>query len=257
MSPTHHGRLGPGRTDAVARPRSAPSRVASSQWALAPIPKDPSPCLQSRVVPARSLRKGRVSRCLFGTSQYCLDERCNADKHRPVTRLRRRASSRRSGTSSIKPRRSQRFPPVTVEFRSVCSHTTLEGVVVQEFHVVFSNNRPLHKVALIARCGANRRADSPAGTLEASFASSPIQSDASWGRATSTPIEILAFQSRPAILVFGMCRSWASSVAQPMAAHIEIEDCITKRRVRIVHSGEQREPLHLDELPLVEEGAYH
>jgi hypothetical protein len=41
-----------------------------------------------------------------------------------------------------------------------------------------------------------------------------------------------------------------------MGTHIEFEERITRRSVMIVHLSEQREPLCLDELPLVERVAH-
>jgi hypothetical protein len=64
-------------------------------------------------------------------------------------------------------------------------------------------------------------------------------------------VELLGLQRKPATLVIAMPQHRRSGVADPAATGIEIEDCRTKRRVRIPQSAEQVTPLHLDELPLL------
>jgi hypothetical protein len=159
--------------------------------------------------------------------------------------------------SSLRPGRVETFPDVTVEVRGVCCYTEPDGAVVQEFQMFFTNNRPLHKVALLARFCAAGCTDSRTGVLDTPrFASGPAHFQANSGRGTPMPLEILGLQSQLTTLVFEMPRCWASRVADSMVTQIEIEDCITQRRVRIPQPAEQSRPLHLDELPLLEsEGA--
>jgi hypothetical protein len=148
---------------------------------------------------------------------------------------------------------ASRFPDVTVEVKDARSRTEPNGATFQELHVLFTNNRPLKKVVLIARYCVTTNAEIHDGRLGPEhFASDPVlvphwSSD----RATPMPLQIPALQSQLAILDFGLSENWASRVAYPIDTLIEIEDCSSSRRVRIPCPAEKASPFQLDELPLV------
>jgi hypothetical protein len=153
--------------------------------------------------------------------------------------------------TSLNPRRIPTFPDVTVELTSVHTHTGPSGTFFQEFYFIFTNNRPLLSVSLIARYRAKLKSDDPNGLLETPhFECHPTHLNSR--SVTPMPLAIPAGQSKPACIVFGMPHWWASRLTVPIEPRIEFEDRNSGRRVCISCPHERLDPLRLDELPLVE-----